>query len=365
MKIKASDLPILTGRETSLPDVCIHPEHGICVTRRSKHVQAPHSWKDVAWRSPEHPDPERSINVMTDRQMARLGGMIDHLMTHIADLAAKKAMGPKRIGPMRPEYRTQLYGQMLIGQWRGVIPTPPFLVATAGPICRFRLQDRMGRWAIYLDSMSGRKVIASVEVMADADRKAVRDPMTIMRHILSMYGRAIAAPREPEGAWRRDKRIVHRIMCSLLSRMEPPPASCLMGALTIPRQSLSSRGDIMLGWSDEKADRCFFNLSPRLENEIRTMLHADSEYRVMELDHWFSAGLGLPASFQVKALPERPTAMEILRHSVHDDGSPQVLVGPDPTMPSHPRTEWLVPIGEARMLGLPRIPEIVGETPTI
>ncbi len=364
MKINASDLPVLTGRETSLPDVCIHPEHGICITRRSTYAQQPSSWKDLTWRAPEHPPEPRSVNLMTDRQMARLGGLIDHIGTHIRDLVAKNAMGPKRLGSISAKYRTAYHGHMLIGQWRGVMPTPPFLMDKAGPTCRFRLQDRIGRWAIYLDHMSARRIIASVDVPNKASDTPTKDPLTILKGILSAYGDSMSAPRGKDAYRPEHEAIAHRIMCSLLTRMETSTKMCMIGNLSIPRQCISGRGDVMIAWSDRPQDRSFFNLSPRLQDQLRPMLHADVECRVIECERAFNASMGLPAWFQIGNLPDRPTAMEILRHSVHDDGSPQVLVGPDPTVPSHPVTEWLVPIGDARILGLPRIPEIIGETPT-
>lgn len=359
MIIKTSDLPVLTGRETSLPDVCIHPEHGVCVARRSPHVQEPSSWKDVAWRAPPLPeDGGRRVNTMTDRQMARLGGLIDHVTIHIGALCKADAMGPKRLGSFSAKYRAHHYVQMLLGQWRGVIPTPPYLVAEYGPMCRFRLHDRMGRWALYLDAMTGRRVIAQIDMMPVRKLMRVDDPMIIIRHALKLFGQSMTAERRPVRGWRDDDAIAHRIMCSALSRIDMPRESCLMGSLVNPGQGISSTHDVMLSWGERRGDRRFLSLSPGLQSELRGMVHADSEFRAMEIGEILTASLGLSALFTIGRVGQLPTAMEILRHSVHEDGSPQVLTGPDGTDPGHPRTEWLVPIHEARMIGLPRLPEI-------
>jgi hypothetical protein len=349
MTTDPSRLPIIDGRETSLPDVCMHPEYGICLTRRMRYEQRPYSWRRVAWRAPALPENPTSITSMNDWGLARLGGVVDHLYTHVSALLHAEGMGRKRLGRVDPRYRDQFHKQMMVGQWTGTMPTPSIL-AKYGPTCRFRLQDRIGRWAMYLDTISGRKVIMTIDILPDAEPTRVVDPMRIMNRIMEMFASACTAPRMVASEMReRDEAVGHRISCSVLSRGDHWPIYGIAGTLTRAGQGLSD--DMMVAPTMDYKTHIKAVLSPELQKTLRSMLDIDMQFRATGDEDFYWASLGMPYWLEFKSDGMKPSAMEILRHARNDDGSPQVLFELDSERPSHPTTEWLVPLRDAALIG--------------
>ena len=350
---------MLDGTETSLPDVCMHPEYGICLTRRMRYEQKPYSWRRVAWRAPALPENPTSINSMDDRGLARLGGVLDHLYTYVSASLHAGLVSRKHLGRVKSVHRAEFHRQMMIGQWTGTIVMPSVL-HMHGPTCRFRLQDRIGRWSLQLDTMSGRKNIMMIDILPDEQTTPVTDPMRIMNRMMEMFGAACLAPRYIESEMHeRNETIGHRLMCSVLSQGDHWPVIGIAGHLTPAGQGLAR--DIAVTHAKTGKGTTAVSLSPELQEILRTMIGIDMEYRTSQSDDFYWARLGTPYWLEYRADTRKPSAMEILRNTNNEDGSPQVLDEPDPTPPSHPPTEWLVPLKDAAMIGDARMRRLAAE----